>query len=462
MEPALEVKIPTPITVHLDKCKQCREDLETIRQLNLSHKQLYRLSRLFAGKPGEDDVSCSQVQNAIPAVVSMNFNETNREFLKHLCICPDCFKIIYQRREEVRNKYLHTKKEPKVFLCKEISTSDYFDYVVPYGLDPATDQYVNFRQSFTSHSSTCPICLTRMQQLHNTIFGIAERAESGVVTIYHIDEPAKTETVENSDNVYVGFPIKVEVVEHKDEVITEQPDSIINIVTKRKIPAINVKPLFKVGIAAAAIILIATAIFLNVPTAKATTLERIYKAIEKIRNVHISSFVPDKKEPVQEQWVSRTLNVNMIKSDKESVLYDVVNKAKKSKHLDSDLIETTILSAEMASRIQNTIDSSLGLLPFNSMSEIPKDAEWKRVDDKNVKIPNKIEVYDLVWVEKNYESHPVSKKWRFFVDPDTNLPQRLEIYQKSVTNDEYNLRYTIVVKYLDDSEMQKIVEKVSF
>ena len=253
-----------------------------------------------------------------------------------------------------------------------------------------------------------------------------------------------------------------EVVEHTDEVITEQPDSIINIVTKRKIPAINVKPLFKVGIAAAAIILIATAIFLNVPTAKATTLERIYKAIEKIRNVHISSFVPDKKEPVQEQWVSRTLNVNMIKSDKESVLYDVVNKAKKSKHLDSDLIETTILSAEMASRIQNTIDSSLGLLPFNSMSEIPKDAEWKRVDDKNVKIPNKIEVYDLVWVEKNYESHPVSKKWRFFVDPDTNLPQRLEIYQKSVTNDEYNLRYTIVVKYLDDSEMQKIVEKVSF
>jgi hypothetical protein len=116
----------------------------------------------------------------------------------------------------------------------------------------------------------------------------------------------------------------------------------------------------------------------------------------------------------------------------------------------------------MDSGIRNTIDSSLGLLPFHSISEIPKGAEWKRVDNKNLEIANKIEIYDLIWIEKNYEGHPVSKKWRFFIDLDTNLPQRLEVYQESVISGVYNLRNTIIVKYLDDSEMQKIVEKVSF
>jgi len=84
-DPALEVGVPTPITVHLDKCQQCTNDLQTIRQLNLSHKQLCRLGQLFAEKPTEDAISCSQAQAAILAVVTMVFRETSAEVLKHLC-----------------------------------------------------------------------------------------------------------------------------------------------------------------------------------------------------------------------------------------------------------------------------------------------------------------------------------------------------------------------------------------
>ena len=36
LEPALEVRIPTPITAHLDNCRRCSEDLETIQRLNQS------------------------------------------------------------------------------------------------------------------------------------------------------------------------------------------------------------------------------------------------------------------------------------------------------------------------------------------------------------------------------------------------------------------------------------------
>ncbi|MFA5291934.1 MAG: hypothetical protein WC496_02755 [Phycisphaerae bacterium] len=461
LEFSLEIKIPTPITVHLDKCKQCQEDLKTIIELNLNGKQLYRLSQLFAAKLDEGNINCSQAQTAIKATTSMNFSGTSKEALEHVCACPDCRKIIYQHRQAVRDKYLNlrNKKEPKMFLCNEISASDYFDYVIPYGLDPADDQYANFRSFFTSHSSICPICLNKMQQLHNTIFGIAERAESDIVTIYHIEEPTKTKAISNPEDIYAGFPIKVEIVGHENEIIAEQSDAMTNIATKQKVSVKKLKPFVKIGFTAAAVILIATALFLNISTAKAATLKGIYKAIEKIKNVHILSFIPDKKEPVREQWVSRTLNVNLIKTDSESVLWDISDKIKKIKSLNSNSVETIELTTEMINGTQNTINDSLGLMPFHSISDIPNDAQWNRVNDIILKISDKIEVYDLIWIEKAYEGYFVSKKWRFFIDSETSLPQKIEFYQKSDTDNEYNLRYTRAVEYLNESEMQKVIKE---
>ena len=462
LEPALEIRIPTPITVHLDNCQRCSEDLDMIRKLNLSRKQLRRLSQLFAEKPGEDSVSCSQAQAAVLTVASMVFCGTSEEVLKHLCICPDCRKVLYQCREKIRNESSNGQTERKDFPCEEVSITDIFDYTVPYGLDPASDQYAKFRQFLTSHIRTCPTCLTKMQQLHNTIYNIAERVESEVVTIYHIDESAKAEAVSKPDDIYAGFPIGVEITRHEDELEVEQPASTINITPRQKVSAMNIKPLFKISVAAAAVILIAAALLLNMPTAKAVTLERIYKAIERVKNVYISSFIPDKKEPVQEQWVSRTLNVNIIKTEKESVLWDIANKVKKVKHLNSNSVETTILSAEMITEIQNIITGSLGLMPFHSISDTPNDAEWNRVDDKNLEMTNEIEVYDLTWSAKAYDGSIVFKKWRFFVDAKENLSHRIEIYQALPADTDYILMSSMTVEYLSDSEMQEVIKEVSF
>ncbi len=462
LEPALEIRIPTPITVHLDNCQRCSEDLDMIRKLNLSRKQLRRLSQLFAEKRGEDNVSCSRAQAAALTVASMVFCGTSEEVLKHLCICPDCRKVLYQCREKIRNESSNGQTERKDFPCEEVSITDIFDYTVPYGLDPARDQYAKFRQSLTSHTRTCPACLAKMQQLHNTIYNIAERVESEVVTIYHIDESAKAETVSKPDDIYAGFPIRVEITRHEDELEIEQPASTINITPRQEVSAMNIKPLFKIAVAAAAVILIATALLLNIPTAKAVTLEGIYKAIERIKNVYISSFIPDKKEPVQEQWVSRTLNVNIIKTEKESVLWDLANKVKKVKHLNSNSVETTILSAEMITEIQNIITGSLGLMPFHSISDTPAGAEWSRVDDKNLEMTNRIEVYDLIWIEKIYEGRLISKKLRFFVDLETSLPQRVEWYKKSEPNSEYILESVSMVECIDDGKMQKVIKEASF
>ena len=463
LDQALEMHIPTPIITHICNCQQCSEDLDVIKCLNLNRKQLCRLSQLFADEPLRNNISCSKAQKAIPEVASMVFSETDSEVLKHLCKCSVCRDLLYKERQTICES-IPEHIRPSGFPCESVSANDIFDYVVPYGLDPGSDQYAKFRPSFISHVRSCPACLMRMQELHSTVLYIAERPESEVVTIYNVDESAKTQAAE-SDELYSGFPVKVEVVNSKDEAETESSAQTIDFVAglKKRISAMNLKPLVKPAIAAAAVILIAVALFFNIPTAKAVTIDQIYKAIEKVRNVCIASFVADNREPIQELWVSRTLNNYMTKTEKELVLWDLTNGIKKVKHFDSSSTKTTPLSQDVIAKIGEKISVSFGLMPFPNLSEIPHDAKWSRVIHDGLKATDKgTEVYDLTWTEKVYGGSVVFKKWRVLVDAKTSLPQRTELYQRLTTDSKYTLKSTKLVKYLSDGEIHAVMKESSF
>ncbi len=465
LDPSLEVRIPTPITAHLDNCPRCSEDLETIRALNLNRQQLHRLSRLFADKPAWNDVSCSEARAAILAAVLIAFRQTDAEVLKHLCICPDCRKSLYEYREQLCEEYrlerLHSTVPQEEFPCEEVSGADIFDCAVPYGLDLLHSPHTEFRESFISHARSCPTCLGKMQELHETVYEVRERPESEIATIYDIDESAKAKAVGEPDGLYSGFPIKVQVLNREDGLEANPSASTISFTAslKRKLSAVNPRLLVKTGIAAAAILIVA-ALLLNMPTAEAVTIEGIYKAIEKVKNVYIASFVPNETEPTQEKWVSRTLNIYMTKTGKELVLCDVSSRLRRNKSVDTAVTETMSLSDDAIADVERRMSGSLGLMPFYDVSEIPQDAEWSRVtNDGSKAVAKGTEVYDLIW--ERYRGS-VTFKWRAFVDPKAILPQRIEFYQKLSADSEYTLMSVKVVKYLSDSEIQAVIGDASF
>lgn len=466
--PALAIRIPTPITVHLDNCQQCVEDLKTIRSLNLERKHLYRLSQLFAESPRAGIKMCEEARSAVSSVVAMIFSEIDSETLKHLCICPDCRGLIYRRREMVRKGLLREKKILQKFPCQKVSIIDIFDYAIPYGIDPKNDQYEKFRESLVSHLRICPACLAKIQQLYKTVYEIVERPESGIVTIYNIDESAEKKAFSEPAEPYAGFPISVGVTGKvdKDEVEPQkQPAPTISFkdVTKQKTSSRNLKPLVKTAVAAAAVLLIGIALFLNIPAAKAVTLEKIYRAIEAVKNVHISSFVPGRTEPEQEKWVFRTLNVYMTKTGKQLVLWDIVNQIRKDKHLDTGQVDTIPLTNDVAADAANIISGSLGLMPFYDISEVPSDAQWNRATvESEETTPEQTEVYELKWPEENYDGSVRLIMWRVFVDPETSLPQKIELYEKITEDDEYIFQRVRMVGYLSDTQMRLVLEELSF
>lgn len=55
-DPLLQITIPTPITVHVDNCRKCSDELSNIDSMGLTHKELCRLGQEIA-KASCDDVA---------------------------------------------------------------------------------------------------------------------------------------------------------------------------------------------------------------------------------------------------------------------------------------------------------------------------------------------------------------------------------------------------------------------
>lgn len=451
-DPVLRIRIPTPITTHLDKCRSCRHDLKILLDLHLPHKYLCRLGKIIADKPTEDDSSCSEARSAIPAVVSMAFHETNADVLKHLCTCPDCRELLYQHRQVVRKELIRDGVINDGFPCESITTTDIYDYCLPYGIDPTEDEYNEFRDSLTSHLRGCPTCLDKMQKLHRTISNITERTESGVITIYNIDE----------SELSTGFPIVSETADTKDYIHKSKP-APVGIITrlKEKNLATDVKPLLKAGLAAAAVIVIGFVLLFNSQSAGAVTIEQIRKAFENAKNVCITSFEPSKTEPTQKIWVSNTLNIYITQTGEESVLLDPVNGIKKKKNI-TGTIESSPIPAGTTTKTKETVANFIGLVPLAELNLHQDDIKWNSVENDLESGAEGVETYELTWHERARDESTIYSKWRFFIDSKTNLPQKTEFYRKLVSDDEYILSSTMEIKYISDSEMKAVVNRVSF
>jgi hypothetical protein len=460
LDPGFRIKIPTPISVHLDHCHQCTHDLETIENLNLTLIQSCRFSRLLADKKSKNKTLCSQTRTAIPAIASLNFQKTNAKILKHVCACPGCREALYQHRQNVLTEHLPDKKQQKCSTCNQLSTSDIFDYVMMYGLDPDDEQNFVSEKSLTSHLRNCPAGLEKMQKLHRCIYTIAKGDKSKTITIYHIDKYAKTHHVSESEDQYDGYPIRVEVTHQKDKKDIEQktPSLTFSTAFKRKLSTLHVNPALKIGIVAVAVFLIGITLLFRPSAAGALTIGQFYTAINQVKNVHISTFT-GQSNPTQESWVSRSFNVSILKNAQGWNLINFKTKEQKTKAPGSESVQVTRLSDEVISDFQYLIRGSLGLTPYKQIAEIPVNTEWNHlVDEESEASIENTEIYELIWTQSNYGGSPTFNKWLFTINSMTNLPEKIECYRKINAESQYTLTSTVLIDYPDDNDMKAVID----
>lgn len=464
-DPDLRIRVETPITRHVDECPACRQDLRKLQDMLLRHEQLCRMGQVLAVKAEANAVSCSQARAAVGSVASMDFSEASAEVLKHLSTCHECRTQLYLRRENIRRGLLQNGRVQSELNCESISISDIYDFCMPYGVDPANEDFMVLREPIASHLRSCPTCMARLQSLHETIHDIRFQPDSGVVTYFTLEEEYdRTEATEAdgkpaSRRIVMQTPAG-ESVADTASVVKVLPAAALEL--QRRVSTLNLKRYAKLAIAAAAVIVIISVFFSHTPPAQAVNPE-ILRAVKTASNVHIATFLRGETEPRQEQWVSRSLGVSLLKTGETfalSSISDGVRKIKESPDAETRLVKLTADDIEV---LKKSINGSLGITPFDDASNLPPGSKWTQVPaDAAQPVAEGIEVHELTYPSDVGPNRTRLSRWCFFVDAGTNLPQRVQIYRTLDTGDDYRMRSRLEIEYPGESEIEAAIERASF
>jgi len=464
-DPALRIRVETPITRHVDECRACRQDLSHLQDMRLRHEQLCRMGQVMAFKPGDNVVSCSQAQAVVDSVASMDFSEAGAEVLKHLSTCQECRTQLYLRREKIRRELLQESDGPGGLDCKSISTSDICDFCMPYGVDPAGEDFMVLHEPIASHLRSCPTCMARIQSLHETIYDIICRPDSGVVTCFTLEEQHDpTEAIE-ADGEPANRRIAMQTPDEADiadAASVKVVSATAALELKQRISTLNLKRYAKLAIAAAAVIVIISVFFSHTPPAQAVDPE-ILRAVKTASNVHIATFLRGETEPRQEQWVSRSLGVSLLKTGETfalSSISDGVRKIKESPDAETRVVKLTDDDIEV---LRKSIKGSLGITPFDDASNLPPGSEWTQAPaDSAQPVAEGIEVRELTYPSGIGPNRTRLSRWCFFVDAGTNLPQKVQMYRTLDTEEDYEMYSQLEIEYPGESEIEAAIERASF
>ena len=112
--------------------------------------------------------------------------------------------------------------------------------------------------------------------------------------------------------------------------------------------------------------------------------------------------------------------------------------------------------------LKQIINGSLGIMPFDDISQIPPGFQWQRKDDEISGVAEGIEIYELILPKRKYSGSSEFMIWRVFVDAKKSLPQKVEWYTRFNDDAEPLLETVMVIEYLDDSEIQAAIKDAGF
>jgi len=227
-----------------------------------------------------------------------------------------------------------------------------------------------------------------------------------------------------------------------------------------------VRSRFAVPSAIAATILLAFVLFVSIRPEKAVNIERIYGALSEVENIHLSKFQAGRSNPDQQVWASETMGVKLFRTElgnqAQYTLWDTKNSIKMVKFLSTNSVQSVAITQQMLAELEKSAAGPADMVPFSDRNDIPSDAQWNRIDDREVSTAiSGTKAYDLTWTAKSTDSQAaVHRKWRVFVEDRTNLPRKIEWYAKTSPEDEYVVERFVSIAYPSEDEIQNIIRNI--
>ena len=409
---AAKVRIPTPVTVHVDQCAACADDLESLRALELDDEQLTRLSRLYADSAATGLWTCLRAQSRLAGDWSGSLATVEADVLDHLCVCSRCRNRLYQQRQRLLEREGCDSSGPEGVRCGGISLADLFDFVVPYGrIGPFRE--TDWSRRCDAHLRSCPGCLAKAQHLHRTVYDVVERPDSGVVTVCTTVVEGRSPAEEESN--YEGYPIDVQV-------LSRDPERAGGTASWHR-PVARLRPFFKPAIMAAAMIPLVAIFLISVPAASGLNGRQIMGIVSQAPAVHVRICEGGTAVARQELWASSDEGILISETARRYEVYDFARqRATVRRRINETWSVPETGSVDMAAA-RRYMDGLLGLSP--TLFSLDKELD-RLPDDAPAQGGAVVEVYELPGQVLDSGGIARSCQWKVHMDPATGQPVKTE------------------------------------
>jgi hypothetical protein len=389
-----------------------------------------------------------------------SLDNIDSEVLNHLSVCPRCRERVFRSRQKLIEE-LPIGETGAAVCGDEIPMAQLFDYAVPYGRTAGSQG-----RAGEAHVHACRACLTRIQRLDETVYGIAERTNSGIATIYSARED-DAQTAQQSDSQaceaedlvepfaepYPEYPIHVQVVHGEPEQVAAPAGSPAEVKETSRHVTCNpqVRLLLKTAVAAAAVILLTVLFRGTSSSTSGITLAQVFKAFGRAENVHISRFYPATRQLTEELWISRSLDVVVVAAGQDRILYDFTAGKKCTVSTSGGAAEVIGLTDRARVYARRVTTAGLGFTP----NEVPSSATWTRVDEHD---GEGLETYELTYSEQTSSEATAFRKLTIVIDPATNLPREVQRFRRVSAEDQWNHQETTRFRYPAEDEIEAVLE----
>jgi hypothetical protein len=453
------IRIPTPITVHVDQCERCTEDLEHLRSLALTQEQLVRLTALYA-EPAQADASlCRQVKLMLADIDDLSLEDTPAHLAGHIRSCPQCRERVYEARQDLLYRCQeHSSADSRVG-CGRIVGADIFDFVVlPDASTSAAAVPGGWHEAVAEHVFSCPQCLAKVQSMHRVIYGAAERADSGVATVY---TPATAGTTASKKNLrsYAAYPIDVQLLGGRPKPVRKRArlrGGALMVALKRQLRSRRLRTLVPATAVSVVMAVLIGIYIISSESALGLNVHQINGMIASVRNVHIKSLGWD-GALIRELWASKSVEFAAQKTPTQMEVWDNREHKKITVGQFESSIESimTTNAAGMDDAATAKIRNQLDL----KTDGIPADAELhRRVSAADANNPA-IEEYEIIFPSPDQGDLPVMNRRILSVDIATQLPLKSELYQRQTPECPWQLQTTKVYEYPTDKQMHQRFDK---
>lgn len=392
------VRIPTPITVHVENCPQCTKDLAAIGKLGLSDDQLGRLGRFY--------------EQSLFGEVSDEACDANFE-----CGSRDA--------------------RP----CEEISTADLFDCILPCDPDAGGDETNERHDTTAAHIRACRSCRGRAQSLRRTIQRIAERADSGVHTLYRCQ--TDEELVRDASGASVHqYPVHVQI---------QRPEPARSGLRRQPRVRLRKKPLLQGAALAAAFVLVGSLFLFQSSTATGKTVGDLLRVVRNKPNVHITTSSAVDPLMRSEIWISSDLNKIATRMGEKWAQYDLNKKSMSGTYLGLEPGVSVPLQQEQMARCIKYMEEPL----WNELRNVQPGDNLAQADSVASDRPGvSLSVYELTRERRTSNGTRMWTRLRTFIDPGLESPVKIEFSSRMSENLEWELETTTHLSYPTTPEME--------